>query len=142
NLKLFLPTKWQPLRQSPELTQVIDDLLRPSADRTTAVALIEAAGRADLAGKVEEVARDKKADGELRKAAVRTLGSLPSDDSVRALIRIRSEEKTLASEAAQALGKLAQGKPEQPGAKTALEALQALALDKQAAPEARRDALS
>jgi putative membrane-bound dehydrogenase-like protein len=142
NLKLFLPTKWQTLRQSPELTQVIDDMLRPSADRTTAVALIEAAGRADLAGKVEEVARDRKADGELRKAAVRALGSLPSDDSVRALIRIRSEEKTLATEAAQALGKLAQGKPEQPGAKSALEALQALALDRQATPEARHDALS
>src|SRR5262249_28346409 len=142
-LKLFLPTKWQGLRQSPELTQVINDLLRPGDDsRSEALALIAAAGRTDLVGKVADLVSDRTSGGQVHRAAVRTLGELPSDDSVRALVRVQADEPAWASDAVQALGKLAQNKPEQPGAKAALEALQGITLDKAAKPEARHDALS
>jgi putative heme-binding domain-containing protein len=125
NLKLFLPGKWQGLRGSKDLAESIQNLLAKPETRITGMNLIAAAEKTDALGQVAKVASDPKEPDAVRLAAVQTLGALPSDESAAALGSVLiADSPMLRGEAAQALGRLAQRKADQPGAMQALTALQ------------------
>ena len=106
NLKLFLPTKWKPLQSGKELASAIDALLKDDKTAATGLQLIAAANATDRVEAVAKIASDDKASLELRKEAIRTLGKLPGDKSVNALIAVGSPENPLSIACVQALGEL------------------------------------
>jgi putative membrane-bound dehydrogenase-like protein len=107
NLRQFLPGKWRDLRNRPELTEAIKQGLTQPEQRGTALELIAAADRTDLAGEVAALARDNKAEAALRARAVRTLGALHSAEAVSALdALLTTAPAPLRQEAVQALGQL------------------------------------
>jgi putative membrane-bound dehydrogenase-like protein len=125
NLKLFLPGKWQGLRGSKDLAESIQNLLAKPETRITGMNLIAAAEKTDALGQVAKVASDPKEPDAVRLAAVQTLGALPSNESAAALAQILvGDSPGLRADAAQALGRLAERKADQPGATQALTALQ------------------
>lgn len=117
NLQLFLPGKWRSLRDSKEVTAVIDRFLAKPETRAAALALIGAAEKTDAVGKVAAIAKDQPA---LRTVAIQTLGSLPTADAVAALQMLGN------ADAVQALGKLAKGNAKLPATGAALKALQGI----------------
>ncbi len=124
SLKLFLPTKWKALQSGKELASAIDALLNDEKSTATGFQLIAAANAVDRVEAVAKVAGDAKAALDLRKEAVRTLGKLPDDTSVAALIAAGSPENPLSIECIQALGELLPKGPKPPKyAATALDAL-------------------
>jgi putative membrane-bound dehydrogenase-like protein len=124
NLKLFLPTKWKALQTGKELAAAIDALLKDAKTAATGFQLIAAAGVTDRTDDVAAVATDAQAPLELRKAAVRTLGKLPGEKSVTALIAVGSPENPLSIACVQALGELLpKGRSAPAYAATALDAL-------------------
>jgi putative membrane-bound dehydrogenase-like protein len=84
-LKPALAGKWGGLRQGAELSAAVTRLLNLSESRATALALIQVAGRNDLAGKVADIAKDAKESLATRIAAAQTLGSLPSSAALGVL---------------------------------------------------------
>jgi putative heme-binding domain-containing protein len=125
DLKLFLPSKWQGLRGSKDLAESIHNLLAKPETRVTGMNLIAAAEKIDALGQVEKIAADAKESDVVRSAAVQTLGALPSNESAAALSSLlNSDSSALRGAAAQALGRLAQRKADQPGATQALTALE------------------
>ncbi len=125
NLKLFLPSKWQGLRGSKDLAESIQNLLAKPETRVTGMNLIAAAEKTNALGEVEKIAADSKEQEAVRVAAVQTLGALPSNESAAALATLLvGDSSAIRGEAAQALGRLAQRKADQPGAQQALTALQ------------------
>jgi putative membrane-bound dehydrogenase-like protein len=84
-LRLFLPTKWKDLRGGKELAAAVDTLLADPKARATGLQLVAAAGLADRAAAVADVARDEAAPAELRAEAVTTLGKLRSPAAAAAL---------------------------------------------------------
>ena len=125
NLKLFLPGKWQGLRGSKDLAESIHKLLSKPETRITGLNLIAAAEKMDALGEVAKVASDSKETDAVRLAALQTLGALPSNESAAALgTLLVGNSPVIRGEAAQALGRLAQRKADQPGAIQALTALQ------------------
>jgi putative membrane-bound dehydrogenase-like protein len=104
NLKTALSGKWAGLRQGPELSTAIDRLLGQPDTRATALALVQVAGRNDLAGKVVDIAKDPKESLTIRNGAVQTLGSLPSPDALAVLEGLlQAEPAALRLEAVKAL---------------------------------------
>jgi putative membrane-bound dehydrogenase-like protein len=125
NLKLFLPSKWQGLRGSKDLAESIHNLLAKPETSVTAMNLIAAAEKTDALGQVEKIASDSKQPDAVRLAAVQTLGALPSNESAAALGSLLvGDSPAIRGEAAQALGRLAQRKGDQPGAAQAMWELQ------------------
>ncbi len=125
NLKLFLPTKWQGLRGSKDLAESIHNLLSKPETRITGLYLIAAAEKIDALSQVEKTASDSKEADAIRLAAVQTLGALPSKESAASLTSLLAvDSPAIRNEAAQALGRLAQRKADQPGSTQALTALQ------------------
>jgi putative membrane-bound dehydrogenase-like protein len=106
NLKQFLPGKWRKLRDSKELKETIDGLLSKAGSRPIGLALIGATERTNDVPRVSALAREAKETEATRKAAVQTLGQLPSFVSIREL-RGLMKDKTIGEEAIAALGRLA-----------------------------------
>lgn len=131
NLKLFLPTKWKELRPSRELTAGIDKLLASPATAPTGLALIAAAERSDLAGRVAELVNRPDTTGVVREAAVKALGTLPSAEAVATLVSMlkKTDNEALGVAIVQALGQpLDQQQRRNPASRPAAEALHALVL--------------
>jgi putative heme-binding domain-containing protein len=132
NLKLFLPGKWRDLRGSNELNTVIKALLAKRETQATGLMLIGAAEKVEMLREVGEYARNVNEDLAVRKAAIATLGQLPSNDAPKTLeALLKTEPASLRVEVLQALGQLA-GQPNAnaPGVSGALKVLQTVAGDK------------
>jgi putative membrane-bound dehydrogenase-like protein len=140
NLRLFLPGKWQGLRQSAELGEAVRGLLANDATRPTALALIGAADRGDMAAAVVELARRRDEPAAVRKAAVQTLGQVGAAPAVTTL-RDLLEDRGLGSEALASLGRLVQQRPGRPGVSDALNVLQDVVTSKDRPAELRRGAV-
>ncbi len=141
NLKQFLPGKWRNLRDSKELKDTIDDLLAKTQSRATGLALIGAAERMTEVSRVATVANEPTEQEATRKAAVQTLGQLPSGESVRAL-RGLLEDRIVGADAVAALGRLAQHRSNSTIAGSALQALQDAVTAKGPARQAALSALA
>ncbi|HVL11030.1 MAG TPA: PVC-type heme-binding CxxCH protein, partial [Gemmata sp.] len=143
SLKLFIPTKWKGLQGSKELTAVIQQFLADEKTRAMGLELIAAAVAVDRVDDVVKLARDENLPVEFRKNAVRTLGKLPSDAAVDALVNIGAPKKVLSVECVNALGELLPRGPKPPAHATrALDSVKlAITLDS-ATPEIKSAALS
>lgn len=106
SLKLFLPTKWATLKGGKELGATLDALITDPKTAATAFQLVAAAGATDRITAVSNIAKNDNAPLDLRKEAVRTLGKLPSDASVDALMTIGAPKNPLSVECVTALGEL------------------------------------
>ncbi|MBM3978934.1 MAG: c-type cytochrome [Planctomycetes bacterium] len=106
SLKMFIGTKWKGLQGTAELTGAINDLLGTPKTQTIGLQLVAAVGGTQYVGTVADIAKDKKADLDLRKEAVRTLGKIKDDASVAALVSVGSPENPLSIACIQALGEL------------------------------------
>ena len=142
-LRLFLPTKWNGLAKSGELAAATTALLKTDATRLTGLQLVAAAkfsaGRAEVAA----VAQDAKLDTATRVEAIRTLGQLPSADSLKTLIEIGRPENPLSVECVKAIGLMlpTNAKPDAT-AKDALDALKKAVVTPTASAELSRVALT
>lgn len=135
NLKLFLPTKWQKLQKSTTMDRVLDSLLDQPALRTTAVALIAAAGRGDRAKTLLALAQSRDEPSDLRRAALAALGELPGDQAVRGLAElINLLPAEYQGDALKALGEMARRRGDSPVARRALQTLQDLVLSDKSLP--------
>ncbi|MBN9119442.1 MAG: c-type cytochrome, partial [Planctomycetes bacterium] len=142
SLKLFLPTKWKGLQNGKELTAAVDGLLKDEKTTATGLQLIAAAGALDHADAVVKVARDANAPLDLRKEAVRTLGKLPGEKSVDALMNIGAPKNPLSIECVNALGELLpKGQKPPAHATKALDALRLAVTLESSTPEIRSAAL-
>ncbi|VTR96114.1 membrane-bound dehydrogenase domain protein : Uncharacterized protein OS=Planctomyces maris DSM 8797 GN=PM8797T_07447 PE=4 SV=1: GSDH: Cytochrom_C [Gemmata massiliana] len=106
SLKLFLPTKWKDLQTGPALASALDTLLANEKTVVTGLQLVAAANAVSRVDAVAAIAKNKDAALDLRKEAVRTLGKLPDDKSVSALVEAGSPENPLSVACIQALGDL------------------------------------
>ena len=141
NLKLYLPGKWQGLRQSAELRDTINRLMSQAATRPAAIALIGVAEKTDAIPRLADLIADPGQGGEIHLAAIRTLGLLHSADAVRHLdAALKAKAKIpvpLRAEAARALGVHAARRKETAESRAALASLQALLTDRDAPPPVR-----
>ena len=143
SLKLFLPTKWKELQKGEELAAAIDALLKDEKTTATGLQLIAAADVRNRVADVEKIARDAKAPLELRKEAVRTLGEIPSEKSVDALMTIGAPKNELSVACVNALGELLPKGAKAPAfAEKALDALKLAITLESSTPEIRSAALS
>ncbi|AMV25864.1 Cytochrome c [Gemmata sp. SH-PL17] len=106
SLKLFLPTKWKTLQSGKELASALDTLFANEKTVATGLQLVAAANAVSRVDAVAVIAKNKDAALDLRKEAVRTLGKLPDDKSVSALVEVGSPENPLSVACIQALGDL------------------------------------
>jgi putative membrane-bound dehydrogenase-like protein len=141
NLKQFLPGKWRKLRDSKELKETIDGLLSKAESRPIGLALIGAAERTSEVPRIAAMAREATEAEATRKAAMQTLGQLPSGESITAL-RSLMEDKLLGNDAVAALGRLAQYRGDKTTAGQALKVLQDAVTAKGPPGPARSAALS
>jgi putative membrane-bound dehydrogenase-like protein len=140
NLKLYLPGKWSSLQKTKELGDVISGQLAKRESRIQGLDLISAAEKTDAVPDVKKLASSKDEPADVRKAAVRTLGSLPTADAVTALADLLVE-KALVDDVVDALAKQA-AKRDNSGAKPALKALQDVVTTKSRPAEVRKAAVS
>jgi putative membrane-bound dehydrogenase-like protein len=143
NLRLFLPTKWNGLAKSGELATATTALLKSDATRLTGLQLVAAAkfsaGRAEVAA----IARDDQQPTATRVEAIRTLGQLPSADSLKTLIEVGSPENSLSIDCVKAIGlMLPNGSKVDATAKEALDSLKKAVLAPKATTELSRVALA
>jgi putative membrane-bound dehydrogenase-like protein len=107
-----LPNKWASLKEAPEITAFVDQLLTEPKTRVTGLQLI-AGGQMILSSKrVYQLAADKNESREIRLAAVRVLGELKHVYCARRLVDLfddadllRIDNADLQKEVIQALGK-------------------------------------
>lgn len=135
NLKLFLPTKWNGLTKGEDLKAAVTDLLKSDKTAATGLQLIAAAKYDAALDDVVKLAADDKQPADTRAQAVRTLGTLPSPKSVKALnelvaTRDRKAADPLAAAAVTALAGQIVGRGDSEASKAALDALQSLVLGK------------
>ncbi|MCS6863828.1 MAG: c-type cytochrome [Gemmataceae bacterium] len=143
SLRWFIPTKWKGLQGSPELATAIDRLLREDKTRLMGLQLIAASAAVHRVADVEKIARDEAAPLELRQEAIRTLGMLPSEPSVDALIALGAPKNALTIDCVKALGELLPKGAKPPVyAQKALEALQMAITLKSSTTEIRSAALA
>ena len=140
NLRMYLAGKWVRLRVSKEASEAITKLWT-QGDTWEALELIAAAERTADVPRVAALAGDAKKAEKVRKAAVRTLGQLPSAESITALASLM-EDKTIGGDAVAALGRLAQMRRNQAIAGQALKALQDAITAKGPPGPARQEALA
>jgi putative membrane-bound dehydrogenase-like protein len=128
------------LHNAPALTPTIDHLMGFAASRPAALRLIAAANGVEAVARVTGLIGDDTQPDAVRREAVRTLGRLLSQESVKALTPLVQKRTGLTEDALQALGALAV----RPGAVAdkALDALQGVVLDRKAAMESRTGALA
>jgi putative heme-binding domain-containing protein len=138
SLKLFLPTKWKAIQNSPDLAAAVEALLTKPEATVSGLQLIAAANATDQAARVAELLRNSTLALETRREAVRTLGRLKSATAAETLAAAVASAKELAlqTEAIRALGSMAGGPPKDEVAARALKELQAL-VGKPAAVELR-----
>ena len=143
SLKLFLPTKWKGLQSGKELATAIDALLADPKTTATGLQLIAAANAVSRVGAVANVARDEKAPLALRKEAVRTLGKLPTEKSVDALVNAGAPKNALSIDCVNALGELLpKGQKPPAHATKALESLKLAITLESASPEIKSAAVA
>jgi putative membrane-bound dehydrogenase-like protein len=142
SLKQLLPNKWRGLRDSPELGKAVKMMLDNVETRVTGLDVIAAAEHQPSLPAVAELAADTKQPIAVQKAAIHTLGALPSGKSVDALAKILKDgPKEVRTDVLQSLGQLSQRKKGQPGVETALEVLKTLVELAQTPPDIRRGAV-
>jgi putative membrane-bound dehydrogenase-like protein len=123
NLRLFLPTKWQKLRTSPDLDRVLAALLEKPSSRESALALVAASDRGDQADKVIALASGK-AEPAVRRAAIATLGQLRGERAATGLIDlVGTIEADYQADVVKALGVIAGRRDREPITRKALTAL-------------------
>ncbi|MFO0822467.1 MAG: PVC-type heme-binding CxxCH protein [Gemmataceae bacterium] len=143
SLKLFLPTKWKGLQSGKELAVVLDGLLKDAKTQATGLQLVAAVGAVNRVDAVAAIARDTNAPLDIRKEAVRTLGKLPDQKSVDALVNIGSPKNDLSLACISALGELLPKGNKPPAFATkALEAVQLAVTLQGSTPELRSAAVS
>ena len=144
NLKLFLPNKWRDLRGSKELNATITELLAKADTRPTGLGLIAVAEKVELFGAVAALAQNADEPLPVRKAAIQTLGALPSSEAPKTLATLlTTKPESLRVDALQALGKLALlSKPQQAVADAALKVLKDVVGDTANDKEFRVEAVS
>ncbi len=143
SLKLFLPTKWKALQSGKELATAIDTLLADPKATATGFQLIAAANAVSRVEAVANVARDEKAALALRKEAIRTLGKLPTETSVDALVNTGAPKNALSVDCVNALGELLPKGQKPPAYATkALESLKLAVTLESAAPEIQSAAVA
>ncbi|MFM7148257.1 MAG: PVC-type heme-binding CxxCH protein, partial [Gemmataceae bacterium] len=128
NLRLFLPTKWQALKKNPRLNDVLSGLLDKPATRETALALIAAANRDNLADTVVRLARARNEPVGVRRAAIATLGQLRQSEALAQMVD-HSDAKypEMQSDVVKALGEVCrEGAPGSGTMQKAMETLQGL----------------
>lgn len=126
-LRQYLPGKWQAMRANRELTTAIATLLRQAETRVTALGLIAAAGQNASLAEVVRLAGEAKEPLAVRRAAVATLGQLPTPEAVTALARLLVDAPVeLQSAAAISLGELTRLPGDVPVTTKAVAALTAL----------------
>jgi putative membrane-bound dehydrogenase-like protein len=142
NLKLFLPGKWQKLKSSPALDRTLSSLLAKPETRSTGLALVAVAGKADRLDAVLAVAKDKAEKEPVRKAAIEALGQLAADGAITALVQLLpAVPPALQPEVARALGEHARRPGKNPRGRSALEPLQAVVADGKASSVLREAAV-
>jgi putative membrane-bound dehydrogenase-like protein len=107
SLVLSLPGKWRELRQSNELTAALHTLLPSANTRAMALKLVSAGKRTDLCQDVIRIAEHDHENEQQRLSAIRTLGTLATDEAVRVLCAIgrdANKHVALRHEAILALG--------------------------------------
>jgi putative membrane-bound dehydrogenase-like protein len=139
NLKRFLPGKWRELGKSPEMSHAISQLLLRRDTDVAALNLIAAGELSDWVGDAFRLALPDYTP-ETRKAAIQTLGVLPTEKAVELLEKARETDGLFHDEIIQALGQHARQKPDAPGAAEALKALQHLVTDPKLGADDRRSA--
>jgi putative membrane-bound dehydrogenase-like protein len=141
HLETALPAKWRDLRSSPALAHAIDELWSGTDTKPAALALIAASNKLDAIPRIQKVASDATQPAAVRRAAVQTLGRLPSREAVAALKSLTTANgDPLAIAAAQALGDQIPMWSQGPGTRPALQILEALTLDGHIDAELRRAA--
>ena len=142
NLRLFLPTKWNALAAKEDLGKAIKVLLADPKTKLTGLQLVAAAkysaGREDVAG----IAGDRTLPLATRVEAIRTLGQLPSADSLKALIAIGQPENPLSVDVVKAIGlMLPTGQKNDATGPQALDALKQAIRAEKGTPELKSAAL-
>ena len=139
NLRRHLPTRWRSLRESGEVDATIRRLLEHPSSRSRGLQLIAAVQALSHVGAVVTLVQDDTTPPSLRQEAIRTLGALPTDPSVAALIAVARPGHPLATDAIQALGQLLPSGPQSPPySQKALTHLQHLLLQPQVPEPLRR----
>ncbi len=124
NLKLFLPGKWQTLKASSDFDRAVLPMLAKAETKPTGLALIGAAGKAELLPAVRKIASAKDEKELVRRAAIQALGKLPATGAAEALQALLTTElASLRYHAALALGEIVRN-VEGPPRGAALKALQ------------------
>jgi putative membrane-bound dehydrogenase-like protein len=141
NLKLFLPTKWQALRKSAELTRVVDGLLGKPDTRLAGITLIAVAARTDKLDRVLDLVNNASETPEVRRAAIQALAQLPAEKSVSVLADLIKSSPTLHVDVTRALGDMARAGPKEPVARQALKTLQTVVADARASMTLRQQAV-
>jgi putative membrane-bound dehydrogenase-like protein len=113
-LRIFLPTKWNPLLNSNDFVAALNDLLAEPKTQATGLQLTAVARATYQADTVVKIAADENTSAETRKEAVRTLGKLPDEKSVYALMKLSAPENPLSVPCMQALGELLPKTPKPP----------------------------
>jgi len=143
NLRQFLPGKWSPLRNSDELSKVIDKLMSDPATQLNGLTLIGVADRNSDVARVQKLAADAKAENAVRVAAVKTLGRLPGDASIDALASLTAGKATpITAAAIEALGTLATVRKELQLITKAINILTSIVVSKDAPTESKKSAVS
>jgi putative heme-binding domain-containing protein len=125
-LRATLPGKWKDLRASKELGGAIDLLLRGDSTTIAGLSLIGARGRVEDVEKVWAIAYSVPAE-DVRKAAIQTLGSLPSSEAVAKLrLLVKIPPVSLQVEAVRALGEILRYDEKAPGSTEAFDTLKML----------------
>jgi putative membrane-bound dehydrogenase-like protein len=133
HLSRLLAGKWAALRNSPELTATIRQLLDHQKTPVSALRLIGAADKTDAAAEVSRLARDNLQSLALRCVATQTLGSLASAEAVNALCLLLKDSATPAAQRAevvQALRRQAGRSADSRASELALHCLRDLVLSK------------
>jgi putative membrane-bound dehydrogenase-like protein len=140
-LRDSLSGKWRGLRESNDLSEGIGRLLGRSDTILSALDLIAAAERKEDIHRIQALALDTKQSPAVRRAAVRTLGHIPSIEAVTALDAVeRCLDGGLSAAAVEALGDQVPVWGRWAGTDAALDRLKALVHTKQGSPDVRRAA--
>ncbi|GBD36750.1 hypothetical protein HRbin36_01878 [bacterium HR36] len=117
-LKLYLPTKWSPLRRSSDLEAILRNWLTQPELQSSALEIIAVTESDIWLPQLTQLATDKRKNLELRRQAVSTLAAMRSTEATRILVGFLQDAE-LATQAVHALGR--QASP------AALEALEKVA---------------
>jgi len=138
-LQKYLPNRWRELASSSELKAVIERTWAKSGRQLQSLKLIAAARYSPAVEAVKALASDRSAPAERRSEAIRTLGQLPGDKGIRALVELLNDpEHPNRLDVISALGIQLNAGAQGEGYQQALAALQDLVLASSATAEELR----